>query len=57
VAQKASVIAAFREKGLADLGYRQAAAVHLSPVFAARAATAHRLMESSEHIGKIRPVP
>jgi len=49
------MIAAIREKGLADLD-RQAAAVHLSPVFAARAAAAHRLMESSEHTGKIRPV-
>jgi len=32
VAQKASVIAAFREKGLADLG-TGTAAVHLSAVF------------------------
>jgi hypothetical protein len=39
------------------MGYRQAAAVHLSPVFAARAAAAHRLMESSEHIGKMLLVP
>jgi len=51
------MIVAFREKGLAVLGYRRAAAIHLSPVFAARAAAAHRLMESSEHIGKIRSVP
>jgi hypothetical protein len=56
VVRKVAMIAAFREKGLADLGYGQAAAVNLSSVFAVRAAAAH-LMASSEHIGKIRPVP
>jgi hypothetical protein len=51
------MIAAFREKVWPDVAYRQAAAVHVSPVFVARAAASHRLMESSEHIGKIRLVP